>query len=294
MKKSVTIILGTLLSQSAYTSPKSTADVNKKLNKSYLSNYLYGYDFSSAKQLDDWKIEGFGLASIENNQLILEPEFHQTIMRLYEQGKFSNKNAAKEYGGYVAEAVTAKYPNINSDLYVDGVYRGGHFNIWNKHTTPENYAISFDFKSLSSQALHMVMFSAQGFNGEDVLTGGLKPRVGLAQEIMHGDLSQYRISYFFPWRKTVNMRKAPGRDMTAQGRDYASERPDKTHTMVITKYRGEINYFVNGQHALSYSDKKPFLGGNWGFRLMVLAKGIYDNINVYKLNQDPISLIIVE
>jgi len=278
-----------LLTHSASATPELSDNKHKSLNDSYQSGYIYSYDFSSDKQLEDWKIEGVGLASVVNGQLILEPEFHQPMMRLYQQGKFSNKNSAKEYGQYLAAEVATKYPDINSNLYVNGIFRGGHFNIWNKHSTPENYAISFDFKSLSSQALHMIMFSSQGFNGEDVLTGGLKPRIGLAQEIMHGDLHQYRISYFFPWRKTANMRKAPGRKMSAQGRDFSSEMPEKTHTMVITKYQGEINYFVNGQHALYYSDDSPFSGGNWGFRLMVLAKGAYDNIKVYQLNQDPVN-----
>ena len=134
----------------------------------------------------------------------------------------------------------------------------------------------------------MIMFSAQGLNGEDVLRGGLKPRVGIAQEIMFGDLQQYRISYFFPFRKTANMRKAPGRQMTTQGRDVASENPEKEHDMVVTKFGGEIDYFVNGVHALHFNDDTPFAGGNWGFRLMTLAKGAYDDVTVYELTEEPV------
>lgn len=288
MTKYLPLIASLLLSANSFASTKLANDKDKVLTNNYLDHHLYGYDFSTVQQLNDWHIEGFGLAKIANQQLILEPEFHQQMMVQYEQGKFSNKNSALEYGSNLASLVSAKYPEQVKELYFDGIFRGGHFNFWNKNITPENYAISFDFKSLSSQALHMLMFSAQGLNGQDVLSGGLKTRVGLAQEIMFGDLQQYRISYFFPWRKTANMRKAPGRNMTSKGKDYASEEAQQTHHMVITKYQGKINYFVNGQHALYFSDKQPYAGGNWGFRLMVLAKGAYDNINIYQLKQDPI------
>ncbi|KEI69319.1 DUF1961 family protein [Endozoicomonas elysicola] len=288
MKHILLTLLSTTLIYSSTGYGKLTNDPNKKLSDSYLNHPIYGYDFKSNEQLSDWTIEGFGQASIEHGKLILEPEFHQPLLTLQSTGKYSDANEASEYGDDLAAMVKEKYPLAVDKMYVDGVFRGGHFNIWNKNTTPENYSISFDFQSLSPQSLHMIMFSAQGLNGQDVLHGDVAPRTGLASEIMRGDVTMYRISYFFPFRKSANMRKSPGRHMTASGRDIASENPEGLHKMVVTKWNGEVNYFVNGEHALSYTDKKPLSGGNWGFRLMVLAKGAYSNINVYQLDSNPV------
>ncbi len=259
------------------------------LSDNYQENLLYSYDFRSEEQLSDWTIEGFGVARVENGRMILEPEFHAPMIAMRKEGKFSEQNSAAEYGDILAGLVKEKYPQQVESMYVKGVFRGGHFNIWNKKTTPENYAISFDFQSLSPESLHMIMFSASGENGADVLRGNVKPRSGLASEIMNGDIGMYRISYFFPFRKTANMRKSPGRHMTTMGRDIAGEDPEAVHKMVITKWNGEVNYFVDGEHALSYVDKQPLAGGNWGFRLMVLAKGAYSSINVYQLLSNPLA-----
>ena len=260
-----------------------------KLSDNYQDNLLYGYDFRSDEQLSDWTIEGFGVAKVENGRMILEPEFHAPMIAMRKEGTFSEQNSAEEYGDILAKLVKEKYPQQAEEMYVKGVFRGGHFNIWNKKSTPENYAISFDFQSLSEESLHMIMFSASGEKGTDVLRGPVKPRSGLASEIMNGDIGMYRISYFFPFRKTANMRKSPGRHMTTMGRDIAGENPEALHKMVVTKWNGEVNYFVDGEHALKYVDKQPLAGGNWGFRLMVLAKGAYSNIKVYQLLSNPLA-----
>ncbi|KEI72983.1 hypothetical protein GV64_21685 [Endozoicomonas elysicola] len=259
-----------------------------ELLANHKNNLVFSYDFSSKDQLDDWVVEGFGMANIAKGKLILEPEFHKPMLAMQKDGRFSNENLAEEYGDELADLVKEKYPSIVDSMYVNDVFRGGHFNFWNKKQTPDNYSISFDFESLSPEALHMIMFSAKGLNGKDVFSDKLAPRKGLAREIMYGDVGLYRISYFFPFRKTANMRKSPGRHLTTVGPDIAIERCEKECRMVITKWRDEVNYFVDDIHVLSYKDKDPLFSGNWGFRVMVLGKGAYSNINVYELNENPI------
>ena len=96
-------------------------------------------------------------------------------------------------------------------------FRGGHFNFWNtEYETPENFAIEFDFRSLSPAPLHMLMFCASGLNGESVLDPSLPKRYGKAVEIMY-ELAMYRVSYFFNDRGTANLRRAPGRIMAVKG-----------------------------------------------------------------------------
>ena len=257
-------------------------------DKGFAKTLLQSYDFSSDEQLKDWKVEGWGSTSIENGRLILQPDYQPRMLSLYQQGKFSDNNLAKEYGHYLAELTVKQYPKLTPTMYQKGVFRGGHVNFWNTKATPDNYAIEFDFQSQSSQALHMLMFSALGNEGKSIFDASFAKRYGLASELMYGDMQQYRISYFFPARGTANMRKAPGRNLVAKGPDLASIKPNNIQKMLITKWQGQVHYFVDGKLALSFMDDDPLGKGHWGFRLMVLAKGAYDNIKVYQLDQNPV------
>jgi hypothetical protein len=266
------------------------------LNASSLGEPFYSYSFSDPAELDDWKIEGLGEAYIKNEKLVLEPDFQGEMLELYKKGKFSLKNMAKEYGEYLREFIVDRYPHLKTrysdkkgKFYVNGVFRGGHVNFWCKRKTTENYMIQFDFKSLSPYALHMIMFSAGGLNGEDVFHPTIRKREGPAYEIMYGDIHQYRISYFAPARKTANMRRAPGRMMTVTGPDICSDHPDEVHRCQVVRFNDRVDYFVNDIHVFSYVDDKPLSGGNWGFRVMAIGKGEYDNIKVFDLLKDPIS-----
>lgn len=244
---------------------------------------LISYDFSESEQLNDWLVEGLGEIKWQNQSMVLEPEFYQDMLALYEKGVISNKNEASEFGPYLAKLVEQKHPELARKMSVKGVFRGGHFNVWNKHAAPDDFALCFDFKSLSSLPLHMLMFNSSGLNGESVFASHLAPRIGLAKEIMRGDVRQYRVSYFFPWRKTANLRKAPGRALIAQGPDFAGDYPNKWQPMVMIKKGGNIRFYINHKQVFSFNDEQPLPGGNWGFRLMVLGKGAYDNISLYRL-----------
>ena len=128
----------------------------------------------------------------------------------------------------------------------------------------------------------MIMFCAQGSKGESIFDPSLRKRYGIAEELMFGDISQYRISFFAPHRKTANMRRAPGRHMVAKGVDIASLDPSKTSRHKVQRINDTVTYQVDGKEVLSYVDKKPLQGGYWGFRVMACGKGAYSNISIDK------------
>ncbi|MEQ9289623.1 MAG: DUF1961 family protein [Cyclobacteriaceae bacterium] len=248
------------------------------------------YDFEDLAQLSDWSIEGNGRAYISCGKLILEPEFYPEMKTLMDEGSISPKNDQSEYSSYLINAMKEKYKNELDWFYYhekgkEPVFRGGHFNFWNrKFPTQGDFSIEFEFRSLSKAPLQMVMFCASGSNGEDIFDPAMPERYGLAHEIMYGPMAQYRISYFHPFRKTANMRRAPGREMVAQGRDLVSENPNDTYVCRVERKGSLVRYLVDGKEVLSFNDEDPIPGGYWGFRLMVCAKGEYDNIRISRLD----------
>lgn len=246
------------------------------------------YTFDKESELSDWLMEGDGKAYISGGKLILEPEFYPLLDSLMQCGKVSLENNQKEYFPYLYPAMKAKHgeKEIENYFYIeDGVktFRGGHFNYWNKRfRTPDNFAIEFDFRALSPAPLHMLMFCAAGLNGESVFDSRLPKRYGKAVEIMFG-LSMYRVSYVHTLRGTANLRRAPGRVLAVKGPDLVSKDLTRSHRCRVERNRGVVKYIVDGQEIFSYHDEKPLKGRDWGFRLMVCAKGEYDNITVKEI-----------
>lgn len=258
------------------------------------------YDFSSQDQLSDWVVEGPGMAKVVNGTLVLEPEFHSVLRERIDAGELSLENDQAEYQQWLRPAMEAKYgKEIVDERYVDRrdgrkpVFRGGHFNIWCKQPVYGDFAIEFDVTSLSPAPLHMVMLCAEGLNGESIFDASMPKRVGLASEIMYGPMQQYRISYFSGERGTVNMRRAPGRNMVASAKDPLQAQDVAYHCRVERK-AGSIRYLVDGEEVFTFTDESPLDGGYWGFRIMACGKGEYDNIVVHKLDEKPTYTIYTE
>jgi hypothetical protein len=250
---------------------------------------IFHYRFNENDNLSDWTMEGEGKAYIEYGKLILEPIHYSMLKSLMDEGTLSTNNVQEEYRPWLVEAMTKKYGDDMERYYIKGengepVFRGGHFNFWNKkYPAPDDFALEFEFKSLSPAPLHMIMFCALGKNGESIFAPSMPPRYGLAQEIMYGAMFQYRISYFHPSRKTANMRRAPGREMVAKGKDAVSGTPGKTYLCRVERVGKKVKYIVDGETILTFHDETPLKGGYWGFRLMACARGEYDNIKVLDL-----------
>lgn len=246
---------------------------------------VYSCDFNELSDLEEWTMEGPGLASIQDRQLLIHSKYFDVIDEHYTKtgGNFTGQGA--DFYEVLESAVIKDVGEEKAQRYNhNGTFRGGHLVFWNHFKTPSNYIIKCDFQSLSKSALHMLMFSASGENGQDVLDPALKSRNGLAVQYTKGDLFNYRISFFAPGRGSSNMRKCPGRLLTAKGEDHTLKNLLGKHHLKIVKYNNQIEWYIDGDLSFRFEDDDSHLnGGQTAIRLMAPAKGLYDNFEIYEI-----------
>ena len=247
---------------------------------------VYSCDFDNPESLNDWVMEGPGIASIEDGKLLVYSKYYDAVVAYFEKegGSFSGNGT-----NFYKAVEPAMREDIGDDVkkyYVDGIFRGGHLVFWNKFKTPENYILECDFQSLSPNALHMLMFSCTGDKGQDVFDPSLKERFGVAAQYTKSDLYNYRISFFAPGRGTSNMRKCPGRRLTVKGDDLTLKDLKGEHHLKIIKNKDVIEWYINGELSFRFKDDMEdgyLKGGQTAIRLMAPAKGYYDNYKIYEI-----------
>ena len=248
---------------------------------------LDSYDFESAQQLSPWRMEGPGQVSIENGRMLLVSQYQQKLQQSLPQALLENDQTA------VTESVLRPYllpliEQLNPEElqhYQPGTpVRFSHFVLWNSDPLPDNFAIEYDIEAANPYPLHMLHFSATGLTGESVFADHLAPRRGIARQYMYGDISTYRVSYYAGSRGTINMRKAPGRQLLASAPDSSAMAAGQVHRVKLVKWQGSIRFYIDDQLQLAVDDKAPLGGGFWGLRLMVMARCYYDNIRLYELS----------
>lgn len=247
---------------------------------------VYSWDFSSADDLKDWMMEGPGVASIQDGWLSLHSKYYQVANAWFEEDGEPFSGFGEDYYDGVEAAMRDDIGDAVNNYYVDGIFRGGHLVYWNKFKTPDNYIIECDFRSLSENALHMLMFSCTGNEGQNVFDGELKKRWGVAAQYTKSDLYNYRISFFAPGRGTSNMRKCPGRRLTIKGEDFTLDNKLGTHHLKIVKYRDTVEWYIDGKCSFKFVDNMEdghLKGGQTAIRLMAPAKGLYDNYRIYEI-----------
>ena len=252
----------------------------------YKKRLVYSCDFERQADLNDWQMEGPGIASITNGKLLLFSKYFDIANKHLQKNGEIFSGEKSEFYSVVEEAMRNELGDSVEAYFVNGAFRGGHLVYWNKFKTPDNYIIECDFQSLSENALHMLMFSCTGKNGEDVFSPNLQKRFGLASQYTRSDLKNYRISFFAPGRGTTNMRKSPGRILTVKGKDFTLENKMGKHHLKIIKFDGLIEWYIDGKLSFSFKDElgEGFLrGGQTAIRLMVPAKGLYDNYRIYEI-----------
>jgi hypothetical protein len=132
------------------------------------------------------------------------------------------------------------------------------------------------------------MFSATGSKGEDVFNPSLKPRCGMAAQYTKGDIYNYRISFLAPKRGTANLRKCPGRRLVTKGEDYSILDLTGKHRMKVIKWQDQIEFRIDGKQVFQYKDTEtdaPLSGGQTAIRVMVPARGFYDNYQIFELKE---------
>ena len=280
---------------------------------------LYKTDFSNPADLKDWVLEGPGTIEITNGKLIMTPLAQQAIYDKWESVDRKVLDPYKEYYATVEEELirTGAYPDIDELRNDKGQLVGGHIVAWNSaFTTPGDYVVEYDFKPLSPVGLGIIFFSASGSDGSDVLSKHLKPRYGVFNSYVRGDIDCYHISYWannagHGFRKTCNLRKnsgfynlANGPDPSIRDLDYSAEKfTFKKHRIRLEKVGNRIAFYADGELAIEFFDNKVndtldadgglkeknvdtgnvLEGGRIGLRQMVGLKAEYSNLKVYKV-----------
>ncbi|VGO22326.1 DUF1961 family protein [Pontiella sulfatireligans] len=252
---------------------------------------LYKNSFDTPASLADWKMEGPGVAKVEGGRLLIHSKWADDLERLDGQIDLLKDGGGKYYPfieQWVKEREPESLPKYVLDFHKPGQFSGGHIQFWNKHAHPENFLIRLKFQAANPYPLHMVTFCGRGVNGEDVLDPKLAPRFGLAAQYMYGDIQNYRISYWAGSRGTSNMRRAPGRQLTAEEKGDVPRIALKREVQLeIFRWNGHVVFRCDGEKLVDWIDDEPFGDGFFALRLMASAKGWYDDYEVYELNEDP-------
>lgn len=251
----------------------------------YKTRLWYSNTFDSEQSLEDWQMEGPGLASVENGQLLLKSKYADATIDYLQQHQ-KKEDGGTAYYDFV-ESLVAYDSSEKVEAYkMDDQFVGGHLVFWNNTQTPDNYILEFDFQSKSPYALHMIMFSHLGLNGERVFSNELKPRNGLAAQYTKSDMMGYRISYYAPNRHTTHLRKSPEKQLLIKGEDLSLKDLEAVHHMRLIKVNNKVIWEIDGQPTFEYLEKdedKVLGGGYFAIRLMVPAIGLYDNFRLWEI-----------
>ena len=80
------------------------------------------------------------------------------------------------------------------------------------------------------------------------------------------------------------MRKCPGRILTVKGEDHSLDNKMGKHKLKIIKYKNTVKWYIDGKLSFEFEDDNRFLkGGQTAIRLMVPAKGLYDNYRIWEI-----------
>lgn len=264
--------------------------VKSQESQSYRTKLVYSCDFNESSDLEDWQMEGPGIAQIVDGQLMLHSKYFDQANSWFEAHGQPFSGLGEAYYDGVEKAMRKDMGEAVNDYYFDGRFRGGHLVYWNTFRTPDNYILECDFQSLSENALHMLMFSCTGNKGQAVFDPSLKKRWGVAAQYTKSDLYNYRISFFAPGRSTSNMRKCPGRRLTIKGDDFTLINKMETHHLKVVKYEATIEWYIDGKLSFRFNDEMEdgyLKGGQTAIRVMVPAKGLYDNYKIYEILDKP-------
>lgn len=140
---------------------------------------------------------------------------------------------------------------------------------------PDDIAIEYEMKALSTRGLLITFLGARGRRGEDIITG-LPPRRGIFADYINSEhlrcyhLSVSRYDDNGKHTGTSNFRRNPGFFLMAGQEDLCKE-PQTWYKIVIYKQGGKINLTVNGVRAGGFTDPgvipEPIpVDGKVGFR----------------------------
>ncbi|MDE5421266.1 YesU family protein [Ancylomarina sp. DW003] len=264
-----------------------TAWSQESLETGKQKQLVYRCDFNNKASLEDWVMEGPGIAKIRKGRLELYSRYHKKVNRKMRKGELVFEEGTDKWYQYYVDGLASKAePELYPTYKTGKTFRGGHLVYWNKTITPKNYVIEFDFQSLVPYPLHMILFSATGQQGEHVFDPSLNARCGVAAQYTKGDIYNYRISFLAPKPGTANLRKCPGRRLVTKGEDFSIQNLRGKHHIKVIKWQDQIEFRIDNKLVFQYKDVEndaPLGAGQTAIRLMVPARGFYDNYQIYEL-----------
>ncbi len=252
---------------------------------------VYKSSFDSVDELNNWVMEGPGVAEIDDGRLLLYSKWLPELENVADEIDLTEPGGSNYYP-YIEKWVKEREPE-NLEKYIlkkekSSNFNGGHLQFWNKEAHPENVLIRLKFQPANPNPLHMISFSARGVGGESIFDPKLAPRYGLGGQYMSGDLTNYRISYWSGPRGTSHMRRAPGRKLTSENLgDIPRHALEKEVQLELVRWNGRTVFKCDGETIIDWTDDEPLGDGFFSIRLMAAAKGWYDDYEVYELHEDP-------
>ena len=134
--------------------------------------------------------------------------------------------------------------------------KGKHMVCWLKEEMPANFLMEFKVRPEDrDQGLNIVFFNARGTNKESIFDPALAPRDGTFKQYITGDIYSYHVSYWAAGRGTANVRKNPGFDLVAIGKDLVCDAPKGSYqTVRIYKRDEKIRLMVDNVVAVACDD----------------------------------------
>ena len=185
----------------------------------------------------------------------------------------------------------APYPFDNQGhLKSSDAANRSHMVVWNQRIFPSNFLLEYEMDpGVSTSGLTIVMFCANGKNGEDIFDLSLPPRRADYQTYHSGAIANYSDSY---WSrnteiesKTNRLRKNPGFKLVAEAPSLTAGSSVAPYRVRILKSGAHIEVEINGKVVIKWDDIDVPLGaGRIGLRSMEgVTMVTYDNFKVWEL-----------
>jgi hypothetical protein len=222
----------------------------------YLRQSLYQTSFDDPAELKNWRLEGGKAATVAGGKLVLES--------------------------------TNEGPPADNE---------NHLVYWLNKEFPADFLLEFSVRPRSrADGLNIVFFNARGTGGQSIFDPALAPRDGTFKQYHSGDVKNYHISYWASSledgpRVDANLRKNPGFQLVAVGRDLATPAAaDAFQTIRLYKRGGTIRLMVDDVVSVAFDDDGQTNGPIWdhagwiGLRQMGrTVRCEYDHVAVYAL-----------
>ena len=165
---------------------------------------------------------------------------------------------------------------------------------WCPEVFPRDIEISWDFKPLRLPGLCILFLAATGLDGDEQISlfdPRLSPRTGRYEQYTSSDVSYLSLSYYRRrWEEEqkfhlVNLRRAPGFEMLAQGADPIPSAAGigRTYKIRVRREDRRVTLFIEDLPVLDWmapADMTLPGAGHIGFRQMAPLKAGYRNLRV--------------